>query len=130
VPDALPEPREIDVLGFDLSPRPPAEIAGNPIDVLGIPRPAAPLHRLASMACGSALARNLAPGGVALRKAAGSGETRERGSESPPLLHPTAVLAPETLETAAERIRVAEAYLACKRRHADLVTFVKAGDRP
>jgi hypothetical protein len=46
------------------------------------------------------------------------------------LLHPTAVLAPEILETAAERIRVAEAYLACKRRHADLVTFVKAGDRP
>ena len=29
-------------------------------------------------------------------------------------------------EVAAERIRVAEAYLTCKRRHADLVTFVKA----
>lgn len=28
-------------------------------------------------------------------------------------------------EVAAERIRVAEAYLACKRRHADLVTFVR-----
>jgi len=37
---------------------------------------------------------------------------------------------PETAtdnEVAAERIRVAEAYLACKRRHADLVTFVKGG---
>jgi hypothetical protein len=45
-------------------------------------------------------------------------------------LHPTAVLAPEILETAAERIRVAEAYLACRLRHADPVTFVKAGDRP
>jgi hypothetical protein len=32
-------------------------------------------------------------------------------------------------EIAAERIRVAEAYLACRRRHADLVTFVKGGDR-
>ena len=30
-------------------------------------------------------------------------------------------------DVAAERIRVAEAYLACRRRHADLVTFVKAG---
>ena len=29
-------------------------------------------------------------------------------------------------EVAAERIRVAEAYLACKRRYADLVTFVTA----
>ena len=27
-------------------------------------------------------------------------------------------------EVAAERIRVAEAYLACKQRHADLVTFM------
>jgi hypothetical protein len=33
-------------------------------------------------------------------------------------------------EVAAERIRVAEAYLACKRRHADLVAFVQAGSRP
>ena len=33
-------------------------------------------------------------------------------------------------EVAAERIRVAEAYLACKRLHADLATFVKAGNRP
>lgn len=32
-------------------------------------------------------------------------------------------------EVAAERIRVAEAYLACKRRHADLVTFVKGGGK-
>jgi hypothetical protein len=34
---------------------------------------------------------------------------------------------PETAtdnDIAAERIRVAEAYLACKQRHADLVTFV------
>jgi hypothetical protein len=30
-------------------------------------------------------------------------------------------------EIAAERIRVAEAYLACKQRHRDLVTFVKGG---
>lgn len=30
-------------------------------------------------------------------------------------------------DVAAERIRVAEAYLACKRRHADLVTFVRGG---
>jgi hypothetical protein len=28
-------------------------------------------------------------------------------------------------EVAGERIRVAEAYLACKRRHADLVSFVR-----
>ena len=33
-------------------------------------------------------------------------------------------------EVAAERIRVAEAYLACKRRHADLTTFVQAGNQP
>lgn len=32
-------------------------------------------------------------------------------------------------EVAAERIRVAEAYLACKQRHADLATFVKGVDR-
>jgi hypothetical protein len=30
-------------------------------------------------------------------------------------------------DVAAERIQVAEAYLACKRRHADLVTFVNGG---
>jgi len=30
-------------------------------------------------------------------------------------------------DVAAERIRVAEAYLACKQRHDDLVTFVKGG---
>jgi len=30
-------------------------------------------------------------------------------------------------DVAAERIRVAEAYLACKRRHGDLVTFVQGG---
>jgi hypothetical protein len=39
---------------------------------------------------------------------------------------------PETAsdnEIAAERIRVAEAYLACKQRHRDLVTFVKGGTR-
>jgi hypothetical protein len=30
-------------------------------------------------------------------------------------------------DVAAERIRVAEAYLACKQRHGDLVTFVKGG---
>jgi hypothetical protein len=37
---------------------------------------------------------------------------------------------PETAsdnEVAAERVRVAEAYLACKQRHGDLVTFVKGG---
>jgi hypothetical protein len=32
-------------------------------------------------------------------------------------------------EVAAERIRVAEAYLACRQRHADLVTFVTGGAR-
>ena len=49
-----------------------------------------------------------------------------------PCQDPQLVDDPETAtdnEVAAERIRVAEAYLACKRRHADLVTFVKAGDR-
>jgi hypothetical protein len=30
-------------------------------------------------------------------------------------------------EVAAKRIRVAEAYLACKQRHGDLVTFVRSG---
>ncbi len=43
---------------------------------------------------------------------------------------PVLVADPETAsdnEVAAERIRVGEAYLACKRRHADLVTFVSAG---
>jgi hypothetical protein len=30
-------------------------------------------------------------------------------------------------DVAAERIRVAEAYLACRQRHADLVTFVQGG---
>lgn len=47
-----------------------------------------------------------------------------------PCQDPALVDDPETAtdnEVAAERIRVAEAYLACKRRHADLVTFVKGG---
>jgi hypothetical protein len=30
-------------------------------------------------------------------------------------------------DIAAERLRVAEAYLACKRRHGDLVRFVRGG---
>lgn len=30
-------------------------------------------------------------------------------------------------DIAAERLRVAEAYLACKRRHQDLATFVRGG---
>jgi hypothetical protein len=50
-----------------------------------------------------------------------------------PCQDPALVDDPETAtdnEVAAERIRVAEAYLACKRRHADLVTFVKAGNSP
>lgn len=37
---------------------------------------------------------------------------------------------PETAtdnDVAAERVRVAEAYLACKQRHAGLVIFVKGG---
>ncbi|MBS0524306.1 MAG: hypothetical protein JSS04_11805 [Proteobacteria bacterium] len=49
-----------------------------------------------------------------------------------PCRDPALVDDPETAtdnEVAAERIRVAAAYLACKQRHADLVTFVKAGDR-
>ena len=48
-----------------------------------------------------------------------------------PCQDPALVDDPDTAtdnDIAAERIRVAEAYLACKRRHADLVTFVKAGD--
>ena len=48
-----------------------------------------------------------------------------------PCQDPQLVDDPETAtdnEVAAERIRVAEAYLACKRRHADLVNFVKGGD--
>jgi hypothetical protein len=47
-----------------------------------------------------------------------------------PCQDPALVADPDTAtdnEVAAERIRVAEAYLACKRRHADLVTFVKGG---
>ena len=50
-----------------------------------------------------------------------------------PCQDPQLVDDPETAtdnEVAAERIRVAEAYLACKRRHADLITFVQAGNRP
>ena len=44
-----------------------------------------------------------------------------------PCADPELVRDPETAtdnEVAAERIRVAEAYLACKQRHADLVAFV------
>ena len=47
-----------------------------------------------------------------------------------PCQDPALVDDPDTAsdnEVAAERIRVAEAYLACKQRHADLATFVKAG---
>ena len=47
-----------------------------------------------------------------------------------PCRDPALVPDPETAtdnDIAAERIRVAEAYLACKRRHADLVTFVNGG---
>jgi hypothetical protein len=50
-----------------------------------------------------------------------------------PCQDPALVDDPDTAtdnDVAAERIRVAEAYLDCKRRHADLVTFVKAGSRP
>ncbi len=46
-----------------------------------------------------------------------------------PCQDPALVDDPDTAtdnDVAAERIRVAEAYLVCKRRHADLVTFVKA----
>ena len=49
-----------------------------------------------------------------------------------PCLDPALVDDPDSAtdnEVAAELIRVAAAYLACKQRHADLVTFVKAGDR-
>jgi hypothetical protein len=45
-----------------------------------------------------------------------------------PCVDPELVVDPETAtdnDVASERIRVAEAYLACKRRHADLVTFVR-----
>jgi hypothetical protein len=47
-----------------------------------------------------------------------------------PCADPELVPDPDTAtdnEVAAERIRVAEAYLACKQRYADLVTFVKGG---
>jgi hypothetical protein len=47
-----------------------------------------------------------------------------------PCRDPELVPDPDTAtdnEIAAERVRVAEAYLACKRRHADLVIFVKDG---
>ena len=51
-----------------------------------------------------------------------------------PCRDPAPVADPDTAtdnEVAAERIRVAEAYLACKRRHQDLVTFVTgAGGQP
>ena len=49
-----------------------------------------------------------------------------------PCQDPALVDDPDTAsdnDVAAERIRVAEAYLACKQRHADLVTFVN-GARP
>ena len=47
-----------------------------------------------------------------------------------PCRDPALVADPDTAtdnDVAAERIRVAEAYLACKQRHADLVTFMKGG---
>lgn len=47
-----------------------------------------------------------------------------------PCVDPVLVTDPDTAsdnEVTAERIRVAEAYLACKRRHADLVSFINAG---
>jgi hypothetical protein len=47
-----------------------------------------------------------------------------------PCQDPALVADPETAsdnDVAAERIRVAQAYLSCKRRHADLVTFVTGG---
>ncbi len=50
-----------------------------------------------------------------------------------PCVDPSLVDDPDTAsdnEVAAERIRVAEAYLACRQRHADLVTFVKGGAPP
>jgi hypothetical protein len=49
-----------------------------------------------------------------------------------PCQDPALVADPETAtdnEVAAERIRVAEAYLACKQRHADLVTFITGETR-
>jgi hypothetical protein len=49
-----------------------------------------------------------------------------------PCVDPALVDDPDTAsdnEVAAERVRVAEAYLACKQRHTDLVTFVRGGDR-
>jgi hypothetical protein len=45
-----------------------------------------------------------------------------------PCVDPVLVADPETAsdnDIAAERLRVAQAYLACKRRHQDLVTFVQ-----
>ena len=47
-----------------------------------------------------------------------------------PCQDPALVNDPDTAtdnEVAAERIRVAEAYLACKQKQADLATFVKGG---
>ncbi|UYN96598.1 MAG: hypothetical protein KIT25_06600 [Enhydrobacter sp.] len=47
-----------------------------------------------------------------------------------PCADPVLVADPETAsdnDIAAERLRVAEAYLACKRRHADLAAFVRGG---
>lgn len=45
-----------------------------------------------------------------------------------PCVDPVLVADPDAAsdnDIAAERLRVAQAYLACKRRHADLVTFVR-----
>lgn len=47
-----------------------------------------------------------------------------------PCRDPVLIADPEAAsdnDVAAERIRVAEAYLACKQRHADLATFVRGG---
>lgn len=47
-----------------------------------------------------------------------------------PCVDPVLVAEPDVAsdnDIAAERLRVAQAYLACKRRHADLATFVKGG---
>ena len=60
----------------------------------------------------------------------GAGGARPDASLLLPCQDPALVDDPDSAtdnEVAAERIRVAEAYLACRRRHADLVTFVKAG---
>lgn len=49
-----------------------------------------------------------------------------------PCQDPQLVADPDTAtdnDVAAERIHVAEAYLACKRHHAALVTFVKSGSK-